>query len=378
MIQMKLVIDASNLIVGGGLLHLQQILSFPEAYNSRFSQIIVMASASTLAHLPSNDFLDLREMKFLNRPSFHRLFLQHWELEEIAYQEKGLLFIPGGLYIGNYRPYVTMFQNMQVFETCEKNREGISKEWLRLHLLQIGQAKTFRNSSGLIFISEYSQNYLQQFYPNLLKYTQICMIPHGIIQAEKVKKDYRFNKTIRILFVSTVKQYKHQWHLIEAVAQLRQQGFPLELHLIGSGDPGALKRMKESVQKHQKSGEFIKYHGGLTHSAALQWYGDVDLFAFPSSCETFGISLLEAMAGGLPIACSNRGPLPDILKDAGVYFNPEQPPSIAEALKFLLLDEKLRLTLGSKALSFSKTYNWKRSAEDTFSFLQSVNQRYLL
>ena len=133
------------------------------------------------------------------------------------------------------------------------------------------------------------------------------MIPHGIIQAEKVKKEYRFNETIRMLYASTVKQYKHQWDLIEVVGQLRQQGFPLELHLIGSGDRAALKRMRESIQKHDQFGEFVQYHGGLTHSATLQWYAEADLFAFPSSCETFGISLLEAMAHASRNVCHLLG-----------------------------------------------------------------------
>ena len=358
-------------------MHLQNILKFSNPQNHGFQRVIIYGGRIPLEKLPTRDYFDLREIKALNHSFLHRFQWQQRQLEKLSVQEKALLFIPGGLYLGKSRPFVTMFQNMQIFENPEKNREGISKEWFRLHLLQIGQAKTFRNSAGLIFISNYSKNYLQQFYPNVLNRTQICMIPHGIIQAEKVKKEYRFNETIRILYVSTVKQYKHQWNLIEAVGQLRQQGFPLELHLIGSGDRAAVKRMRESIQKYDQFGEFVQYHGGLNHSATLQRYAEADLFAFPSSCETFGISLLEAMAVGLPIACSNRGPMTEILRDAGVYFNPEQPASIAEALKLLILDEELRRTLGTKALSISKSYNWERCAQDTFLFLQSVNQQYL-
>ena len=41
-------------------------------------------------------------------------------------KENAILFVPGGLYLGGYRPYVTMFQNMQIFETSEKNRENLN------------------------------------------------------------------------------------------------------------------------------------------------------------------------------------------------------------------------------------------------------------
>ena len=113
----------------------------------------------------------------------------------------------------------------------------------------------------------------------------------------------------------------------------------MELHLIGSGDGPAIKRMDNAIHAKSSLGTFTYYHGHLSHSETLDWYNQADLFTFPSSCETFGISLLEAMASGLPIACSDRGPMPEVLKDAGVYFNPENPSSIAASLKLLLQDE---------------------------------------
>ena len=64
----------------------------------------------------------------------------------------------------------------------------------------------------------------------------------------KQKKKISIESKIKLLYVSTVKQYKHQWNLIEAVALLKQQGFPLELHLIGSGDGTAIKRMRKAIQ----------------------------------------------------------------------------------------------------------------------------------
>ena len=84
------------------------------------------------------------------------------------------------------------------------------------------------------------------------------------------------------------------------------------------------------------------------------------------------------MAAGLPIACSNRGPMPEVLKDAGVYFNPENPSSIAASLKVLLKDESLRENLGRKALSLSQAFTWERCAQETFSFLSSVYKHHLI
>jgi len=373
---MRLVIDASNIRAGGGIVYLQNLLQSADPHIHKFQKIVVYGGYNPLESLPQKKWLDLREIPILNRSNPYRMVWQQNQLGKLSKQENALLFVLGGLYLGRHYPFVTMFQNMQVFETPEKNREGFSKSWLRLHLLKIGQAKTFKNCSGLICLSEYSRNYLQQFYPNLLNNPQLSIIHHGISQIKQQTREYGFKDKIRLLYVSTVKQYKHQWNLIEAAALLKKQGFPLELHLIGSCDRSASKRMNDAIQKNSSLGEFIQYHGGLSHNETLKWYGKVDFFAFPSSCETFGISLLEAMAAGLPIACSDRGPMPEVLQDAGIYFNPEDPDSIAASLKLFLNNESLRKNLGSKARLLSKKYSWERCAHDTFSFLSSVHKRY--
>jgi len=364
-------IDASNLLLGGGIKHLRFLLQNIE--HSNFEKIIVYGPAKLLAVLPESSKVDLREIPEKTSSIVYRGWWQATKLSEYVRLEGGVLFVPGGAYLGNYRPFVTMFRNMQVFETVELNREGLSKEWLRLKILQTVQAKTFQNSSGLICLSEYAQSHLQQFYPNLLKTVELRRIPHGISQLEENCRDYVLKSPIQLLYVSTVKQYKHQWHLIDAVAQLKREGYSLELHLIGAGDQPALKLMKEAIKRHSDLGEFAHYHGGLSHHETMKWYGEADLFVFPSSCETFGISLLEAMASALPIACSDRGPMPEVLRDAGCYFNPEQPKSIAASLKMLLDDKTLRQRLGRKGLEYSHKSTWERCAQETFSFLQSVD-----
>ena len=176
----KLIIDASNLRAGGGIIYLQNILQVGNPQAHGFQKVIVYGGKNPLKHFPKQSWLDLREIPKLNRSFLHRLQWQQSQLGRLAAQEQALLFIPGGLYLGKYRPYVTMFQNMQIFETPEKNREGLTNEWLRLSLLHLGQAKTFRHCSGLICLSEYSQSYLQQFYPHLLKNVEVRRIPHGI------------------------------------------------------------------------------------------------------------------------------------------------------------------------------------------------------
>ena len=84
------------------------------------------------------------------------------------------------------------------------------------------------------------------------------------------------------------------------------------------------------------------------------------------------ITLLEAMATGLPIASSNRGPMPEILQDGGVYFDPEDQVSIANAGEALITSKNLRLISAEKARTLSLQYSWQRCSYETFSYISKI------
>ena len=79
--------------------------------------------------------------------------------------------------------------------------------------------------------------------------------------------------------------------------------------------------------------------------------------------------LLESMAAGLPIACSGRGPMPEILGSAGVYFDPENAGSIADALRSLISDDHLRTKIALAAHEAARAYSWERCADETLRYL---------
>ena len=99
---------------------------------------------------------------------------------------------------------------------------------------------------------------------------------------------------------------------------------------------------------------------------------DADIFVFASSCETFGIALLEAMTIGVPIACSNRSSLPETLRDAGEYFDPQDPKSIARAIYKLVKNPTHRIEIAMRAKVLAANYSWSRSARETWTFVAEV------
>jgi glycosyltransferase involved in cell wall biosynthesis len=377
---MRLGIDASNVRSGGGIIHLQKILEQAEPKKHLIDRVVIWGGDTPLDNLPDKPWLELSKIPNLNQQTSQRLFWQQTKLGKLANEYCDLLFVPGGLYLGGFSPYVTMFQNMQIFESKERLREGFSKEWLRLSLLKWAQSRTFRKASGLICLSEYSQNYLSQHHSFVIDQTPVQLIPHGTdkFKNEQILSNIKrnpINGTIRLLYVSTVKKYKHQWNLIDAVGLLRKEGISVELHLVGGGDSQALEIMQGAIHRNKSEKNFIFYHKDLPYEQTLEWYHKADIFVFPSTCENMPVILLEAMTAGLPIASSDRGPMPEVLKDAGLYFNPESVNSIKNCLRYMIENPDLMQSLGSKAKKYSENYSWEKCADETFAFLSSVYEK---
>jgi glycosyltransferase involved in cell wall biosynthesis len=184
----------------------------------------------------------------------------------------------------------------------------------------------------------------------------------------------------RLLYISIVDLYKHQWNVVEAVAGLRRSGAPVALDLVGPAYPPALRRLRKTMVRFDPKEAFVRYIGPVPYAELAERYGGADAFVFASSCENMPNILLEAMAAGLPIACSSRGPMPEVLGDAGLYFDPESPDGIEETLGKLLERTELRTELARNAHERAKRYSWERCAGETFSFIAEVcgNEGHLL
>jgi glycosyltransferase involved in cell wall biosynthesis len=74
----------------------------------------------------------------------------------------------------------------------------------------------------------------------------------------------------------------------------------------------------------------------------------------------------------LLVVCSNRGPMPEVLGDTGLYFDHENPADIAQAIRKLILSPELRSEKAKASFELSQQYSWGRCADQTFSFLVAV------
>ena len=379
---LNLAIDATNLRGGGGITHLVELLSVFQPAAHGFNRIVIWGGTTTLRMIEDKPWVDKRNPPELDKGFLHRTFWQFLHLSQSVRKARcDILFVPGGSYAGNFQPVVTMSQNLLPFEMLELRRYGWTFFTLKLLLLRLTQSFTFRKADGIIFLTEYARDIVLRVTGKCRG--KICFAPHGLnprfSQAPKEQRpitNYNNANPYRVLYVSVIDQYKHQWHVVEAIAILRKQGFPIALDLVGPAYPAALNRLNESIDQCDVDRSWIFYHGAIPFSALHHQYLQADLGLFASSCENMPNILLEMMASGLPIACSNRGPMPEVLGAGGVYFDPERAADIARAVLELIESSELRTEIAEASSQSAKQYSWQRCADETFGFLSSVAQEY--
>lgn len=376
-------IDATNIRQGGGITHLSQLLQAGDPMAAGIGRVTVLANQATAAALPVRPWLTKVSSPWMDASLPRRMLGQQFQLP-LAIKAAGcdVLFSPGGtLPAWSPVPTVTMSQNMLPFEPLEAARFG---RWslmrLKMRLLRHSQGRSFRRADGLIFLTEFAQGAVTNALSGVSCPT--ALIPHGIEERflqqprwQRPLADCTADNPFRVLYVSILMPYKHQVEVARAACLLRAEGVPIEMRFIGApwGDYG--RQFRALLDELDPEHKFLLWSGAEPFDALHGFYQRADAFVFASSCENLPNILIEAMAAGLPIASSDRGPMPEVLGDAGVYFDSEVSSSIADALRQLATDDLLRSQLAKLAWHKAQTYSWECCARDTFKFIAQVAQQ---
>ena len=175
-----------------------------------------------------------------------------------------------------------------------------------------------------------------------------------------------------MLYVSTIESYKHQIEVLKAVELLRLRGHSVRIKFIGSGHKVYLRKFLSTLDDCNKKEKWATYAGWASYNELALNYQSADIGIFASSCETFGMILLEKMASGLPISCSKSSSMPEILQDGGLYFDPLDPESIASCIEEYLNSPDLREEKIQLSQKRAQEFSWKKCAQETFGFIAEV------
>lgn len=190
-------------------------------------------------------------------------------------------------------------------------------------------------------------------------------VPADASDEGEVRSRLGLGKRRVVLAVSALSRHKNLPPLVRALVQIRES-HP-DVVLVIPGNPTEHGRELEHLALDLGVRDALCLPGWVDQPHLEALYRMASCFVFPSRREGFGMPILEAMARGVPVACSDASPLPEVAGDAALYFAPERPDQIAEAIVRLLSDTKLAAELVVRGRARQRMFTWSRAAEKTLA-----------
>ncbi len=163
-----------------------------------------------------------------------------------------------------------------------------------------------------------------------------------------------------VLCVAQKRPYKSQDTLIRALGAL-----PPDVRLVLPGTPTAYEDRLRDLAGELGVSERVRFPAWVDAPDLEGLYRLATCFILPSTLEGFGLPVLEAMARGVPVACSDRASLPEVAGDAALLFDPAVQDEVTGAVGRLLAEPALRERLAAAGRARAAQFTWERTAELT-------------
>ncbi|HEY7933299.1 MAG TPA: glycosyltransferase family 1 protein [Solirubrobacteraceae bacterium] len=199
---------------------------------------------------------------------------------------------------------------------------------------------------------------------------KIDVVPQGLgalrtaqpVDARIIRERFQLDARQVLLGLSAKRPHKNLLALIRALARISPDRRPV---LVLPGYPTWHEAELRAQAKAVGVEADIRLEGWLS-SEELEGLWDVaDAFVYPSLYEGFGLPVLEAMARGVPVACSDASSLPEVVGEAALLFDPYDEDSIASSIERLLGDRAEHERMRASGLERSRMFTWERTARLT-------------
>jgi len=177
-----------------------------------------------------------------------------------------------------------------------------------------------------------------------------------------------------ILYVGRFDPYKNVTHLIEAFARVALNDLPnLRLRIVGPED----SRYPEPRQlaRTLRVERLITWSGYVEADELKNAYQQADVMVLPSKYEGFGLPVVEAMACGTPVICSNTSSLPEVAGDAAILVPPGDVNALADAIRRVFTEPGLAKDLRARGVQQASRFTWEHAAKETIAAYRRAMER---
>jgi glycosyltransferase involved in cell wall biosynthesis len=268
-------------------------------------------------------------------------------------------------------PIVSACRNVTVFHDLQHKRHP---EHFRLRDLPFWRFFLYASahrSRILLAVSEATRRDLLHYYR--LAEEKIRVVPLGVhprfFELGQQRAEQPEQPTF-FLCVSTLHPHKNLDRLVRAYAEFRRS-HP-ELRLVIAGMPGFHAKAIQALIAELKLGESVHLTGWIPREELQQLYLEAFAFIYPSTFEGFGLPVLEALAAGLPTACSSIEPLSSLAGRAALLFDPFDQDALLEAMLHLASAPDLRARLAKAGPRRAGMFSWTSTAQKTLKAIRDA------
>jgi len=239
--------------------------------------------------------------------------------------------------------------------------------------------RTVKSAARVITPSEFSKRRILSSYQ--LDDDKIVVLPNGVASAfrpmprESAQRSVYSSFGLRapyILTVGDLQPRKNHAGLIRAFEKLVHAYPHLPHQLVIVGKENWRASTVRAAAKRSSVADRIHFTGFVSDEGLLRLYGGCELFVYPSLYEGFGLPILEAMACGRAVACSNTSAMPEVADSAAILFDPNAEDEIVLALRDLLLNPELRQRMERLGIQRAATFSWDNTAGKTLDLYYAV------
>ncbi len=248
--------------------------------------------------------------------------------------------------------------------------------------LRLTVRRTVQSAACVLTPSQFSKHRILEAYQ--LEEQKVAVLPIGVSSAfhpvareaaqralpASLKVPYPF-----ILTVGDLQPRKNHLGLIRAFEELVQTYPQLPHHLVVVGKESWYAPTVRTAAKRSSAHDRIHFTGFVDDDQLHRLYGACDLMVYPSFYEGFGLPILEAMACGRAVACSNTSAMPEVADSAAILFDPCSQRDFVSSMRDLLLNPELRLRMERLGAQRAAMFSWERTAAKTLDLYYAVGGR---
>ena len=378
---MRIAINALSAVAGGGITYLNQLFKHLSEIDKKNEYLVITTGNGK--QILYADYKNFRMISF-KLPGLSTILRLLWEQLYLWFILKkykvDILYSPANIGLIFYPfPTVIMIQTVAPFDSEMIKKQNVYYQ-LKFNILKLLTNLSIKKARNVIFISDKARKELNLYYN--LQEEKTSLVYHGKSKLFKPNLDYNLLEEIKqkynldefILYVSNIYRYKNFFELIQAFSLIKNKIDPnLKLALVGKSFDNKYTEALKAFVLNKEMRDRVIFFGHIPYEELPCFYTLCQLFVYPSTCESFGMTLVEAMACGAPILSSDIEPMPEICQDAAIYFDPFNPQDIAEKIQTVLSNNILLQELKQRSLERVNHFSWEETARKTLRVLEGVN-----